>query len=153
MNVKISREITGELLYGGLVVLAVIVLPMLLLQYGGHYGHAHSGKVINIVGYNPPGENNAYWAVHNGNVWRYGRKSDNVILVKEGDAITLHVTSFDSVHGFSIPEYDIDKRIYPGRVTTINFKAEKAGKFAYFCSIYCSDPDHWKMSGELIVEK
>ena len=151
---KISRrKFLGEILFGGLVAVAVVALPITLLKYGGHYGHRHYGRVINIVGYNPEGENtDVYWSVHDGNKWHYGRKEGSTIRVKQGEAITLHVTSFDNVHGFALPEYGINTRIYPGRITTIDFKADKAGEFIYFCSIYCGDSDHGMMRGKLIVE-
>ena len=83
--------------------------------------------------------------------FKYGFKPDPIV-VKKGENIRLLVTSNDVRHGFYCPEYNINKPVEPKKVTTIEFKADKAGKFRIRCSIFCG-PGHSSMHGELDVLK
>jgi len=72
------------------------------------------------------------------------------ITVNKGERIKLVVTSEDVDHGLAIKEYDIDQAIKAKQTKTIEFTADKAGKFEFVCSVFCGD-GHPDMVGELIV--
>ncbi|HMG34782.1 MAG TPA: DUF5777 family beta-barrel protein [Blastocatellia bacterium] len=72
------------------------------------------------------------------------------IQVKKGEKIRLLVTSEDVDHGIAIKEYDIDQVIKAKQTKTIEFTADRAGKFEFVCSVFCGD-GHPDMTGELIV--
>lgn len=77
--------------------------------------------------------------------------SPDPIKVKKGDMVKLLVTSRDVKHGFYIKEYGINNEIEKGKITEINFLADKAGEFPVLCTIYCGG-GHSSMKGKLIVE-
>ncbi len=72
------------------------------------------------------------------------------IVVNQGESVKLLIYAEDVVHGIAISGYDINAKLYPGKWVEIEFTAEKAGTFPFFCTIYCS-PTHGLMMGRLIV--
>lgn len=79
----------------------------------------------------------------------------DVIRVKKGDHVILHITNIeqtaDATHGFAIPGYNIQMSLDPGEVVSAEFHAEKAGSFAFYCTEFCSAL-HLEMQGWLLVE-
>lgn len=73
------------------------------------------------------------------------------ITVKKGDKVKLLVTSLDVDHGIGIKEYNINKNVSKGRTETIEFIADKAGEFDFYCSVFCGS-GHKSMKGKLIVQ-
>lgn len=72
------------------------------------------------------------------------------IRVKQGERITLALTSPDFVHGFSLPDFNVRADGIPGKTVDVTFVADRAGKFIYLCDNFCGE-DHDKMTGWLIV--
>lgn len=72
------------------------------------------------------------------------------ITVSKGDKVHLTITSKDVTHGFTIKEYGIAEKIIPGKTTKVEFVADKAGTFSFFCSVPCGK-GHTGMNGQLIV--
>ena len=88
------------------------------------------------------------------------------IVVDAGDTVRFRFVSRDTVHGLLLEGYDLDARIYPGRLSfdvrrpsgTEAFKPvddvvvrfDRPGKFRYRCSVTCGTL-HPFMQGELIV--
>jgi len=73
------------------------------------------------------------------------------ITVNKGDTVRLRITGHDVVHGFAIGRLGIDVgSIIPGEVTTVEFVADKVGRFTYYCNVWC-DPYHYRMRGTLEV--
>lgn len=72
------------------------------------------------------------------------------IVVKAGEKVRLEVTSEDVVHGIGIKDFNIDRKLKPGKTETIDFTAEKSGKYHFHCSVYCGG-GHGDMHGELII--
>ena len=77
--------------------------------------------------------------------------SPSTITVKKGDKVRLKVTAMDTVHGFSLPDFNTEGQLNPGKETVFEFTADKAGDFTWRCSLYCGN-GHGQMSGHLIVE-
>ena len=72
------------------------------------------------------------------------------IEVMQDDLVKLTVRSEDLAHSFTIDEYRIAKRVPAGGSTTFEFQADRAGTFAFYCTL-TSDPGHRMMRGELVV--
>jgi heme/copper-type cytochrome/quinol oxidase subunit 2 len=70
--------------------------------------------------------------------------------VTQDDLVKLTVRSEDVAHSFTIDEYRIVKRVPAGGTTTFEFRADRAGTFAYYCTL-TSDPGHATMKGQLVV--
>ena len=72
------------------------------------------------------------------------------IQVNKGDRIILNIQSADVAHGFALTEFNINERIESGKITKIEFVADREGTFSFFCSVFCGD-GHSTMKGQLIV--
>lgn len=102
---------------------------------------------------------------------KYGY-SPNRIIVNQGDTIILKPTSLDVTHGFLLDGHDIEAVIKQeglaflkytweddegrthtdwDKVRSIEFQADKTGKFTYRCNQTCGNL-HPFMTGELIVK-
>ncbi|RME30705.1 cytochrome c oxidase subunit II [Candidatus Woesearchaeota archaeon] len=75
----------------------------------------------------------------------------NTITVKEGDYVSLKITSEDVTHGFSLPAFGINEQLEPGKTVEVEFVADKKGTFPFACSVYCGR-GHGSMTGKLVVE-
>ena len=91
-------------------------------------------------------------------VWMLAVRSffaPDVIRVKKGDTVIVHVTNIeqtrDELHGFAIDDYDINLVADPGETKTVTFEAKKGGVFAFYCTNFCSAL-HQEMQGYLLVE-
>lgn len=77
------------------------------------------------------------------------------VTVKQGDKVIWRITNIertkDATHGFSIPVYNINASLEPGETATIEFTADVAGTFPFYCSEFCSAL-HLEMMGYLMVE-
>lgn len=73
------------------------------------------------------------------------------ITVNKGDTVRLRITGHYIVHGFAIGKLGIDVGpIVPGEIATVEFVADKVGRFTYYCNVWC-DPYHYRMRGTLEV--
>jgi heme/copper-type cytochrome/quinol oxidase subunit 2 len=76
--------------------------------------------------------------------------SPSRIEVTQDDLVKITVRSEDEAHSFVIDGYRIMKRVPAGGSTTFEFRADKPGTFAFYCSMTNTD-DHSRMKGELAV--
>jgi len=76
--------------------------------------------------------------------------SPNVITVKKGVPVVLEFTSLDRMHGFSCPGLKIRTDIQPGKVNTVRFVPEQAGRYPFHCDVFCG-LGHTGMTGTIIV--
>lgn len=74
----------------------------------------------------------------------------STITVNQGDTVIINATSTDVVHGFLIPEYNINVDLPVDETVKIEFVADKKGEFSFRCSVYCGS-GHGAMTGTLIV--
>ena len=72
------------------------------------------------------------------------------IEVTQDDLVKLTLRSEDIAHTFTIDEYRIIKRVPAGGSTTFEFRADRAGTFAFYCNL-TSEAGHQMMRGELFV--
>lgn len=75
----------------------------------------------------------------------------NTIKVDKGDIVVLRLISEDVTHGFYLDGYGVEFFVPPGESRTVNFKADKAGRFTFRCSKTCGEL-HPYMIGSLYVE-
>lgn len=79
----------------------------------------------------------------------------DIIKVKEGDQVRIHLTSLeqahDATHGFAINSYNINTSLEPGEHSDIEFVADRAGVFPMYCTEFCSAL-HLEMAGYFLVE-
>ena len=60
----------------------------------------------------------------------------NQMTVKKGDTVKIKLTAKDMMHNFSLDEYKISSPIIKaGESTTIEFVADKAGTFEFYCKV------------------
>ena len=78
--------------------------------------------------------------------------SPSTITVNKGDTVKLTIRSIDVEHGFDLPAFNINENLEPGQDTMVQFVADKAGTFRFYCSVYCGS-GHSGMEGSLIVEE
>jgi heme/copper-type cytochrome/quinol oxidase subunit 2 len=72
------------------------------------------------------------------------------VEVHENDLIKVTFTAEDAPHSFTIDEYRIAKRARPGHPAVFEFRADRAGKFPYYCTLSAPTGTH-DIRGELIV--
>jgi nitrous-oxide reductase len=79
----------------------------------------------------------------------------DIIRVKQGDLVHLHMTSLeqarDATHGFGISTYNVSLSVEPGEHANVTFRADRAGVFPFYCLEFCSAL-HLEMAGYLLVE-
>ena len=74
----------------------------------------------------------------------------SVIEVRQDDLVKVTFRTEDVPHSFTIDDYRIAKRVRVGQTTTFEFRADKAGTFAYYCNIKTEDGCR-QMKGRLVV--
>lgn len=72
------------------------------------------------------------------------------IKVKKGDTVKITITNTAGTHDFTLDEFGIKKDTPLNQPVTVEFVADKAGTFEYYCSKY----NHRQLGqkGNLIVE-
>jgi len=73
------------------------------------------------------------------------------ISVNKGDRVRIKVTNTKGTHDFTLDEYGIKKTTPLNQETVIEFIADKAGEFVYYCSM----PGHRQggQFGKLVVKE
>jgi heme/copper-type cytochrome/quinol oxidase subunit 2 len=72
------------------------------------------------------------------------------IEVSQDDLVKLTVRSEDVAYSLTIDDYRVSRRIPAGGVTTLEFRADRAGRFPFYSNL-TSDSRHSQARGELIV--
>ena len=81
----------------------------------------------------------------------YGYSQDKIV-VKKGDKVTIKLTNSKGLHDFVIDEFKVaTKQIKQGETDTVTFVADKVGKFEYYCSVGAHRS--LGMVGTLVVEE
>jgi nitrous-oxide reductase len=75
--------------------------------------------------------------------------------VREGDRVTFQMTNVetirDMIHGFALPDHDLNVSLAPGFTKTITVDAGKPGVYWYYCTNFCSAL-HLEMRGRMVVQ-
>ncbi|MDQ3266646.1 MAG: Sec-dependent nitrous-oxide reductase [Myxococcota bacterium] len=126
-------------------------------------------EIYKPVGYNPLKQRKDEFAVEGGQerVERQGKDvhvymsairshfTPDIIRVKQGDTVHLHLTSqeqaHDATHGFTISSYNVHVSLEPGKHENVTFVADRPGVFPLYCTEFCSAL-HLEMAGYFLVE-
>ena len=74
----------------------------------------------------------------------------SIIQVVAGEPVRLVIRSDDGVHGFAIPDLNIDVQIPRGGApVTVEFTAPRAGRYEVACSVFCGG-GHGQMKAALV---
>jgi len=124
-----------ELIALGVLLLAAVAFPAALLSYQEARTTPRDARVIELVGRAPDA----------------GGWSPDTIRVNVGERVRLRVSSPDVVHGLAIPGLGVEvDEILPGHVQEVEFVANRAGRYPFACTRWCSI-DHWRMRGVVEV--
>lgn len=73
------------------------------------------------------------------------------IRARPGDKVRIKIYNEDDYdHGFSLDVFGINRRLFPKKITVIDFIASNEGKFNFYCSVPCGE-GHYEQIGFLIV--
>ena len=78
------------------------------------------------------------------------RFSPDRIEVTQDDLVKLTIQSGDVAYSFTIDEYRLAKRSPAGGSTTLEFRADRPGRFPFYSNM-TNDGRHESMRGELVV--
>lgn len=70
--------------------------------------------------------------------------------LRRGETVRIVLTTADDEHCFAVDALRIEKRILPGRRTTLDLTPERAGTFPFYS---CLEPDSEKLRGRLTVSE
>src|SRR3989338_639203 len=77
--------------------------------------------------------------------------STNEIRVKKGDPVKINFESTGGFHDWSLDGYNVKtQQVNPGTPASVEFTADKAGTFEFFCSV--GSHRSMGMTGKFIVE-
>jgi nitrous-oxide reductase len=135
-----------------------------------HYSQMIKADKLNPIEVYPKEETKhpkAIWDIKDAKITRNGRNVEvqmvavrtsfepTAIEVNKGDRVTIYLTNIeqttDELHGLGINEYDINVVADPGEMKIIEFVADKAGVFPFYCTNFCSAL-HQEMQGYLLVK-
>lgn len=57
------------------------------------------------------------------------------ITVKKGDKVKLKINTINGTHDFVIDEFNVRSETPTGKETIVEFTADKAGEFVYYCNM------------------
>lgn len=83
-------------------------------------------------------------------VARDGRFEPDRLDVSKNDLVTITLRSEAAPVSFAIDAYRLMKRVGAGESVTFAFRADQAGRFAYYCSL-SNDAQCATMKGTLVV--
>ena len=72
------------------------------------------------------------------------------VEVTQDELVKLTVRSADVAYSVTIDEYRVSKRVPAGGEVTFEFRADRAGEFAFYSNL-TSDSRHRAMKGQLVV--
>ncbi|REJ35441.1 MAG: cytochrome C oxidase subunit II [Bacillota bacterium] len=81
--------------------------------------------------------------------WRF---EPSEVRVPAGSTVTFRLTSLDVIHGFRIPNTNVNLMVQPGQVVEATHRFNEPGTYHLFCHEYCG-AGHHIMDGMLIVER
>lgn len=75
-----------------------------------------------------------------------------VLKLKKGNSYTLHLSSFDINHGFSLYPMNINFQVVPGYDYGLKVTPNQAGDMRIICNEFCG-VGHHIMTGKILVEE
>ena len=72
------------------------------------------------------------------------------ISVRKGETVRLAVRSGDGEHCFAVDDLRVEKRVLPGKTTTVDVTPDRSGSFPFYCCLETGAAAD-KQRGRLIV--
>jgi len=144
MNMK--KESKNMFLFGVGLIALIGVLIIIFSSGGSNLVNSNSGNSSNEIVANSNGEIKEFNIIANKFEFIPG-----TITVNEGDEVILHIESIDVEHGIAIPQFGVSQILPVGQNITVEFVADKAGIYTFYCNVYCG-LEHRSMTGSLIVQ-
>ena len=76
--------------------------------------------------------------------FQYGYSTDS-IAINKGDKVRIKIDNTDVPHGIRIPDLNLKGN------DIIEFTADKAGEFTWYCTNYCGE-EHMAMKGKIVIK-
>jgi heme/copper-type cytochrome/quinol oxidase subunit 2 len=70
------------------------------------------------------------------------------LKLRKGETAKLVLKTADEEHCFALDALRVEKRIAPGKATSVELTPDRAGEFPFYC---CLEPDNKTLHGKLIV--
>lgn len=83
-------------------------------------------------------------------VYDNDKETENELVVPEGQAIKLNISSLDVLHSFYLPAFRVKVDAVKGMPTYAWFYADEAGEYDIQCTEYCG-VDHYAMVAKLRI--
>jgi cytochrome c oxidase subunit 2 len=80
-----------------------------------------------------------------------GDISPKEIRTKQGERVSLHVSTVDVQHGFEVPALNVSEPINPGQPADIGLDTSKKGTYKVECGVMCG-AHHDDMRAQIVVE-
>lgn len=135
-----------------------MMAALLVTAFGAHIhlpgdaGRIHPTELAQTAPFDQPGvvetAPGQYEARIIANIWFF---TPDEIRVPEGSEVTFVITSRDVIHGFFLPQADVNTMLLPGQITRITTRFDTAGEYPFICHEYCGVAHH-TMAGKVIVE-
>jgi cytochrome c oxidase subunit 2 len=74
----------------------------------------------------------------------------NEIALRRGEPVVLELIADDIEMGFRCKALELGAVVTPGKPVRVAFTPQKAGKFRFYCDVFCGD-GHEDMDGEITV--
>jgi cytochrome c oxidase subunit 2 len=74
----------------------------------------------------------------------------DTIHLEQGETVVLELTAEDVVMGFNAPALNVRSDMLPGMVKQLQITPEKAGRFDFYCDVFCGS-GHEDMTGVIVV--
>jgi len=117
-------------------------------------GQIDPSNVRNAQGFSDPGVHQAGDGEYDVYVIAYQFAfepgSNDPIRVPADTRITFHVTSSDTIHGFSVVGTNLNTMVIPGQVAKFTTVFNETGTYGVVCHEYCGDGHH-TMAGTIEV--
>lgn len=74
----------------------------------------------------------------------------NRVEIPAGSHVTFKVTSVDVIHGFRVPDTDLNAMVIPGQITEVDVDFDEARDFTLLCHEYCGIGHH-RMGADIVI--
>lgn len=131
--------------------ITIIIVLVLLVGAGIAYKQFSGKEEVQLTG-----EVKEFTIYARKNHWSW---DPDTISVNEGDKVKITAINEDDYdHGFALDQFGISQRLPAGGRITVEFVANKAGEWPYYCSVACGagivdgkERGHFDQIGKLIV--
>ena len=104
-------------------------------------GMYSSGELVTL-------DSSTYQLKYVASMWRFDPME---VTIPYGSEVDIYLTSSDVVHGFQIPEKNVNMMAVYGAINKTTVRFDKPGEYPIYCHEYCGI-NHHLMKGKIIVK-